>query len=138
MLKINYLQIFGKYFYRGMFTERKCVYLCFIKIKEKMNNTKFHKTFGQVEVLSETSSILEIKIVSTGEIKKLASKFLVGLLSDVPFVKEAAKKSVSAKSIVLTEEEKNHMSSIQGKLRWMDKKLEENRKAGKYGASKFM
>lgn len=103
-----------------------------------MNANKFHKTFGQIEILSEVGAILEIKIVSTGEVKKLASKFLVGLISDVPFVKEKAKKSISAKTILLTEEEKRHMGFIQGKLRWMDKKMEENRKDGKHGLSKFM
>lgn len=66
---------------------------------------KFHKTFGQIEVINENDSIIEIVIVSTGETKKLSTQFAKHLIQDEPFVK--VKKAV-AKQRQLTKEEIEH------------------------------
>ena len=91
----------------------------------------YHKTFGEIEVLIKDNTTTTIVVLATGEEKKLLNKFADMLISDKPFTK--AKKVVDEKK-ELTEEDKDFLSSIQGKLRWLDKKSTENYRSGRYGA----
>lgn len=65
--------------------------------------TKFHKVFGQVEVLEVTATITTICIVKTGEVKKMVNAYTV--LSDEPFIKPIVKRVKPLKLSDLTEEE---------------------------------
>lgn len=91
----------------------------------------YHKTFGEIEVLIKDNTATTIVVLSTGEEKRLLNKFADLLISEKPFAK--AKKVVVEKK-ELTEEDKDFLSSIQGKLRWLDKKSTENYRSGRYGA----
>lgn len=91
----------------------------------------YHKTFGEIEILLKDNTATTIVILSTGEEKRLLNKFADALISNEPFVK--VKKVVTEKR-QLTEEDKDFLSSIQGKLRWLDKKSTENYRSGRYGA----
>lgn len=68
-----------------------------------MSTTKFHKTFGQVEVINTDAQTTTIVITATGEQKKLLNQF--ANLQDVAF--ESPKTKKTTKSIVrdLTKEE---------------------------------
>jgi len=100
-----------------------------------MKATKFHKQFGEVKVLSSDANTTTIVIVATGEEKKMLNKFTN--LTDAPI---EVFKSVKAKSVKreITKEEENHLSSIESKLAWLDRKSTENYRSGKYGACKFL
>lgn len=93
--------------------------------------TKYHKTFGQIEITREDSQSVTIVITKTGEEKKLLRKFADMLISDNPFVKVKKEKAVRKE---LTEEDRDFLSSIEGKLRWLDRKSTENYRSGRYGA----
>ena len=72
-----------------------------------MNAVKFHKQFGQVEVINNNGTMTTIVILATGEQKTLMNKFVV--LSDVAF--EAPKKA-KAISRNLTSEEQAHIDYL--------------------------
>jgi len=91
----------------------------------------YHKTFGEIEVVSKDDTYTTITILSTGETKMLLNKYSNQLISNEPFKKVKKVKQIQRE---LTEEEKDHLSSIQGKLRWLDQKSTANYRSGRYGA----
>lgn len=80
-----------------------------------MTTTKFHKTFGQVEVLSSDSTFTTIVIAETGEEKRLATKY--AFLTDAPVTKVKKVKSIVRE---LTEEEKENSDLISKARKAMD------------------
>ena len=70
-----------------------------------MTTTKFHKQFGQVEVISSDANFTTIVVTATGEEKKLANKYVT--LSDVPFVKEKKVREKAVKYVPTEEDKKN-------------------------------
>jgi hypothetical protein len=74
-----------------------------------MNAIKYHKVFGEVEVLNSDTNFTTILIVSTGEQKKLASQY--ANLQDSPFEKVSVKK-VKHKQRELTQEEKDRSNAM--------------------------
>ena len=73
-----------------------------------MNTIKFHKSFGQVEIVNKDANTTTIVIVATGETKKLFNKY--ANLSDSPFEVVKTKKS-KAQPIVLTKEEEERVEN---------------------------
>ncbi len=69
--------------------------------------TKYHKTFGQVEVISSNDKFTTIVIVSTGEQKTLANQYVT--LTDAPATKVKKVKEVQRE---LTAEEKAHIEYL--------------------------
>lgn len=72
-----------------------------------MSTTKFHKTFGQIEIISSDAQTTTIIISATGEQKKLFNQFANSLIQDTPFVKVVAKKAKATKVVLTQEEELN-------------------------------
>jgi len=97
---------------------------------------KYSKLLGEVEVITYNDTITTVRVLKTGEIKKLINSF--ANLQDEPFVEEV--KSARPKMRELNQEEKNHLSYIN---RNGSALLEELRKSnanyrnGKSGLSKF-
>lgn len=95
-----------------------------------MTTTKFSKVLGEVEILNQDTTTTTVKVLKTGEVKKLLNQY--ANLSDEPFVKVAKKKAAPARK--LTQEEKDHLEYIQPKLRWMEERSRQDRKNGRHGA----
>lgn len=64
----------------------------------------YHKTFGEIEILSKDQVSTTIVVLSSGEEKKLLNKFANALISESPFVKAKKAKSV-AQAPVYTEQD---------------------------------
>lgn len=71
-------------------------------------SVKFHKQFGEVEIISSDATVTTIVIISTGEQKKLMTNFANLLIQDEPF-KKAAKK-VNQPVVELTQEDRDIVS----------------------------
>jgi pyruvate formate-lyase activating enzyme-like uncharacterized protein len=98
-----------------------------------MTTTKFSKAFGEVEILNQDATTTTVKIVKTGEVKKLLNQY--ANLSNEPFVKVAKKKEVVRE---LTQEDKDHLQYLYATGQTMAATLEASRKryrAGKSGAA---
>lgn len=67
-----------------------------------MSTTKFHKTFGQVEIVSSDAQFTTIIIVATGEQKKLVNQY--ANLQDVAFETPKVKKSTKVRELTKEEE----------------------------------
>ena len=67
-----------------------------------MSTTKFHKTFGQVEVINTDAQFTTITIVATGEQKKLLNQY--ANLQDVAFEAPKAKKTTKVRELTKEEE----------------------------------
>jgi hypothetical protein len=96
-----------------------------------MNTIKFSKTFGQVEILDQDAIMTTVKIIKTGEVKKLMNKF--ANLSDVAFEKVAVKKAVVRE---LTQEELNHLDYLKATGQTLEntfRKSTQNYRNGKSG-----
>lgn len=76
--------------------------------------TKYHKTFGQVEIVKEDANSTTIVVIATGEEKKLLKKFADILISDEPFVK-ATKKKVVKEAPAYTEQDEINIAIYQDK-----------------------
>lgn len=85
----------------------------------------YHKVWGEVELISKDN--VSMTVLYNGEEKRISNKFM----SLKPF--EKYKRPVTIKK-ELTEEDRDFLSSIQGKLRWLDKKSTENYRNGRSGA----
>lgn len=97
-----------------------------------MNTVKFSKTFGQVEILNQDATITTVKVIATGDVKKLMNKF--ANLSDVAFEKEVSKRIV--KKVELTQEDLNHLDYLKATGQTLEnafKKSTSNYRAGKSG-----
>jgi DNA repair protein RadC len=95
---------------------------------------KYSKTFGEVEVIDNNGTISTIKIVKTGETKKVMNSS--ANLQDEPFEKEV--KAIKKAARELTEEEKEHLAFINrngSALLNTMKKSNMNYRNGKSGAS---
>jgi hypothetical protein len=77
--------------------------------------TKFHKTFGQVEVISQDLNTTTILVLKTNEVKKLINQF--ANLSDSPFVELKVKKVSQAKIKLTKEEEERVAISVNNTVR---------------------
>jgi DTW domain-containing protein YfiP len=77
--------------------------------------TKFHKTFGQVEVLNQDLNTTTILVLKTNEVKKLINQF--ANLSDSPFVELKVKKVSQAKIKLTKEEEERVAISVNNTVR---------------------
>jgi hypothetical protein len=77
--------------------------------------TKFHKTFGQVEVLNQDLNTTTILVLKTNEVKKLINQF--ANLSDSPFVELKVKKVSQAKIKLTKEEEERVAISVHNTVR---------------------
>lgn len=100
--------------------------------------TKYHKQFGQVEIISQDSNVTVIRVVETSEEKRLLTKFANMLIQDEPFVKVTKKKVVQAKP-VFTEQDDINVAIYQEKerkklMREMSMTFEQKRESNKYNA----
>jgi DTW domain-containing protein YfiP len=77
--------------------------------------TKFHKTFGQVEVINQDLNTTTILVLKTNEVKKLINQF--ANLSDSPFVELKVKKVSQAKIKLTKEEEERVAISVNNTVR---------------------
>ena len=79
-----------------------------------MTTTKFSKVLGEVEILNQDTTTTTVKVLKTGEVKKLLNQY--ANLSDEPFAKVAKKKSAPVRE--LTEEEKERVAiSVERQIR---------------------
>lgn len=92
---------------------------------------KFSKAFGQVEILEQNNTTTTVKIVATGEIKKLLNQF--ANLQDAPF--EAPKKVKKQPLRDLTREEEIILAREKNSLINIFNKSTQNYRSGKSGAS---
>ena len=94
-----------------------------------MTTTKFSKLLGEVEILSEDATFTVVKVLKTGDVKKLLNQY--ANLSNEPFVKVAKKKEVQRE---LTQEEKDELELHRIEWKKIEARSERDRKNGRHGA----